>query len=292
MKALFITTHTNDTHNHIDAWDSVSETKALRVHFNYRDGVGTDAYILNKARSAGEVDVIFYIGANLGGSLPSFDTLRELRKIAPLINIISDAADPPWHKLIEEYREEECFDLQVGIDGEPESPVDLATLTPVDGRIFDSVRVGKDIRCGFSGNASGKRGQVLAAVGGRCFVRIRGDDYLDHIKFIKRCQMVLNIAYTGSGHRFHVKGRVTEAGYAGAALLEPAGSPIRHWFPASAYIAYRSTEHLIELIETVSTEMISGCAELLSKLVREKYNAAAIYGGMLKRVGLDVDIAK
>jgi hypothetical protein len=286
MKALFITTQTNDTHNHIDAWDSVSDTKAMRVQFNYNYGVGTDAYILNKAKAAGEVDVIFYIGANRGGGLPSFEALRELRKIAPLINIISDAADPPWHRPIKRYREEECFDLQVGIDGDPKSPVDHVTLTPVDGRIFDSVEVERDIHCGFSGNVGGKRGRVLAAVGSRCFVRLRGDDYLDHVGFIKRCQMVLNVAYTGSGHRFHVKGRVTEAGYAGAALLEPIVSPTKHWFPKIAYIGYRSTEHLIELIETLRDETIATCAQFFSEIVREKYNAAAIYGGMLEKVNL------
>ena len=205
MKALFITTQTNDTHNHVDAWDSVSDIPAKRVQFDYQNGVGNDAYIRNKARDAGDVDVIFYIGCNRGGSLPSYDTLRELRKIAPLINIISDAADQPWHALIAAYRREECFDLQVGIDGEPESPVDLATLTPVDSRIFDSVKVGKDIRCGFSGNAAGKRSEILGGVGSRCWVRIRGDDYLDHVRFLRRCRMVLNIAYTGSGKRLHVK---------------------------------------------------------------------------------------
>ena len=286
MRALFVTTHTNDTHNHIDAWDSVSETPAKRIYFNYHGGLGNDAYILNQARSAGEVDVIFYIGANLGRGLPSYNTLRELRKLAPSINIISDAADCPWHKPIDTYRKEECFDLHVGIDGDLQSPVDLVTLTPVDGRIFDSVKIKKDIRCGFSGNTSGKRNHILSAVGSRCFIRIRGDDYLDHIRFLKRCQMVLNVAYTGSGERFHVKGRVTETGYAGAVLLEPIMSPTKYWFPAYSYLAYRDAEHLIELIPSVSDETIAYCSETFSKIVREKYNAAAIYGAMLEKIGL------
>lgn len=285
-RALFITTHTNDTHNHIDAWDSVSSIPAKRIYFNYIGGLGNNTYILNKAREFGEIDVIFYIGANLGKGLPSFETLRELRKIAPLVNIISDAADKPWHHVIKAYRDEECFDLHVGIDGDPESPVDHVTLTPIDSRPFDSIKVDKDIRCGFSGNASGKRGSILGAVGSRCFVRIRGDDYLDHISFLKRCRMVLNVAYTGSGQRFHVKGRVTEAGYAGAALIEPMQSPTKHWFPSYSFLNYKDTEHLIELIETVKTEDVISCANSLSEIVREKYSAAAIYGGMLERVGL------
>jgi len=287
MKALFITTQTNDTHNHIDAWDSVSDIPAKRIHFNYHGGIGNDVYIRNKAMASGSNDVIFYIGANRGGGIPNFDTLRELRKIAPTINIVSDAADRPWHGLIARYRKEECFDLQVGIDGDPNSPVDLVTLTPVDSRIFDSVNIGRDIHCGFSGNVAGKRGHILSNVGSRCWIRLRGDDYLDHVRFLKRCRMILNVAYTGSGERYHVKGRVTETGYAGAALLEPSVSPTSHWYTASSYLAYLSAEHLIDLIETVSEEKITSCAEEFSKITREKYNAAAIYGSMLDKIHVD-----
>src|SRR3990167_727724 len=283
MKALFITTQTNDTHNHVDAWDSAFEP-AKRIYFNYRGGLGNDTYILNKARAAGDVEVIFYIGSHNGDGIPSFETLREIRKIAPLIYIISDAADDPWHKPIAIYRREECFDLQVGIDGDPQSPVDHVTLTPVDGRIFDSVMVEKDINCGLSGNVSGKRENILTGVGSRCLIRLRGDDYLDHVRFMKRCKMILNVAYTGSGHRYHIKGRVTEAGYAGACLLEFMQSPIKHWFPAYSYLGFKDVEHLKEVIDTVTPDMIRDCAESFSKIVREKYSAAMIYGGILEKL--------
>ena len=282
MRALFVTTQTNDTHNHIDAWDSVSDTPAKRVHFYYRRAtLGNDAYILRKARGCGEVDVIFYIGANAGEGLPSFETLRELRRIAPVVNIISDAADKPWHRPIARYRKEECFDLQVGIDGDPDSPVDHVTLTPVDARPWDAVNVERDIRCGFSGNASGKRAEVLQAVGSRCFIRLRGDDYQDHVEFSKRCRMILNVSYTGSGNSYHVKGRVTEAGYAGAALIESSSSPTRHWFPKHCYPIYRNIDDLLSVLDTLSEERIADYAAKLSQVVREKYNAAAIYGGIL-----------
>jgi hypothetical protein len=98
--------------------------------------------------------------------------------------------------------------------------------------------------------------------------------------------MILNVAYTGSGQRLHVKGRVTETGYAGAALLEPSLSPTRHWFPQSAYLAYSSIDHLIHLIENISAEKIASCTELFSNIVRQKYNAAAIYGEMLKAINV------
>ncbi len=201
--------------------------------------------------------------------------------MAPLVNIVSDAADVPWHPLINAYRREECFDLQVGIDGDPESPVDLVTLTPVDNRAFDAVKVAKDIRCGFSGNAAGKRVPILGAVGSRCWVRIRGDDYLDHVRFLKRCRMILNIAYTGTGQKYHCKGRVTETGYAGAALIEPMLSPTKHWFPTSSFLQYQDTDHLIEVLEATGEQQAMDCAHLFSKIVREKYSAGAIYGKML-----------
>lgn len=286
MRALFITTQTNDTHNHINAWDSVSPIPAKRIEFNHIGGLGNDKYILDKAHKAGEIDVIFYIGCNRGAGLPSFETFRELRTIAPLINIVSDAADKPWHIVIEAYRREECFDLQVGIDGEPQSPADMNTLTPVDARTFDSIKIDRDIHCGFSGNVAGKRTAILSEVGDRCWIRLRGDDYHNHVKFLKRCRMILNIAFTGSGSRYHIKGRVTETGYAGAALLEPRTSPIIHWFPAHSYLAYGSVDELIETIEVIKDDKIISCAESFSKIVREKYNAGKIYGGMLEKINV------
>ena len=130
MRAFFLTTLTNEVKNHILAWESVFG-QASHCSFNVR-GINNDWLIIDQAKELAP-GIIFYIGAcGFGGGTPKYATLRELRKIAPIVNLCSDAADHPWHPVLRRCRAEECFDLQVALDGATEAPVDLAVLTPVD----------------------------------------------------------------------------------------------------------------------------------------------------------------
>ena len=135
MRALFITTKTVDCGNHVAAWDAVSDEPAVRVTFNHM-GI-CNAWQLVEAAASVQPDVIFYIGPHRAPGIPRVSELRQLRGIAPLINFCSDAGDRPWHSVLSGYAEAECFDLQVGIDGCPNAPVDLVVLTPVDFRAFE-----------------------------------------------------------------------------------------------------------------------------------------------------------
>lgn len=284
-RALFITTQTCDTHNLVDAWDSASEVPALRVQFNYQQ-FRVDGQILEAAKKA-DPEVIFYVGGCSGVGLPHAETFRELRRIAPLVNLIPDAADPPWHTPIEIYRKEECFDLHVALDGEKKSPVDLVTVTPVDWRAFRSPSVVRDIRCGFSGGVGGKRQSILTRLGSKCLIRLRSDDYADHVSFLQRCRIVFNTCLTGSGQFYHVKGRVIEAGWAGAALLEFHSSPAQDWFPRETFLEYRDAEHAKEIILTASDQDIDRYAKRLAHAVREYYHPGKIYGEILEKLGVD-----
>lgn len=284
MKLFFIHTQTNDTHNIVDSWDSQSKTPAIRFQFEY-NGFRVDPQMLEAAREA-EPDVIFYIGGCGGAGLPAAQTFRELRKIAPLVNLIPDAADPPWHKAIAIYRAEKCFDLYVGIDGDKISPVDLATVTPVDWRAFEGRQPKKDIRCGFSGNVAGARAVYLRQLGSSCFIRLRSDDYADHVNFMKRCRMIFNTCLTGSAGYYHVKGRAIEAGWAGAALLEFEGSPLSDWLPLRSYLTYKDAAHAKQIIETIGDDEIDQRAALFSKAVRERFHPAVIYGEILDKLNV------
>ena len=281
---LFITTQTNDTHNLIDAWDSVNTRPADRFMFHY-EGVPANGQIIDAAKKT-EPEVIFYVGGCDGVGLPSVETFRALRRIAPLINLIPDAADPPWHDMISKYRSEECFDLYVGLDGCPGSPVDHVTITPVNFRPFD-IAVEKDIRCGFSGGLGGKRDTLLKVLDSRCSVRVRdalSADYTAHVHFLKRCRIIFNTAWTGSGQFYHVKGRVLEAGFANAALLEQAHSPTDHWFPSDAYFRYSDGEEALDVIMNATDDDIAERAALLSRIVREKYHPMIIYKSILDKL--------
>lgn len=287
MRSLFITTQTNDTHNLIDAWDSVAHQPAARFQFHYERPPVDDSMI--EVAKKTDPEIIFYIGGCSGGiGFPSVGTLRKLRQIAPIINLIPDAGDvgSPWPALIEKYRVEECFDLHVGLDGCLNSPVDHVTVTPVNWRPFESTTE-KDIRCGFSGGVGGRRDSVLEALGSRCEIRIRDSisgDYCDHAHFLRRCHIILNTAWTGSGQYYHVKGRVLEAGWAEAALLEHAHSPTSDWFPSDAYFQYADPDEAISVVETASDDDIGERAMRFAQVVRENYHPRKIYQGILKKL--------
>ena len=287
MKALFITTRTADCHNHVRAWNSFSNTPAEHFTFDHQ-ALRNDHLMIEAARRV-RPDVIFYIGAVKALGNPRPETLRELMTIAPSVNICSDAADRPWHPVLEGMKRLGCFNAQVSIDGANRAPVDIVTLTPIDPRPFEAEEK-RDIRCGFSGSIGrwNARSEVIRALVwfGGLIVRDRAgvDAYEDHARFMKRCRMILNLSYTGSGHAHHIKGRVLEAGWAGCALLESEGSPIGEWFPSDCYITFRDPKDAAAIIADLDDAAIEKMARRLSEEVRSKFTPAMIYGAMMKRL--------
>ena len=161
MKALFITTHTNDVANHAGAWASIADTPPAIEVFDFQ-GMQNCWRFEGWAKDA-KPDVIFYIGAHAGPGNPKHASLRKLRDYAPTVNMVSDACDRVWHPVIEAYRKDECFDLQVSIDGPSDSPCDLHGVTPVAAPWFDPPSV-KLIDLGYSGNVGGGADPRKAAV--------------------------------------------------------------------------------------------------------------------------------
>lgn len=293
MKALFLTTTTNDCLNHVRAWESAFGPAG---HITYRHlAIRNDQPIIERVRESNP-DVIFYIGACEAPGNPRPETLRLLKVMAPLVSLCSDAADRPWHKSLMGYRNRACFSLQVAIDGAKDAPVDHATLTPVDATAFEG-NSERDIRCGFSGTVGrwNERSEIVRALAwfGGLTVRdrIKGDHYAEHVAFIKRCAMLFNMSRTGTGHANHIKGRVLEAGWAGCCLLESAGSPIGEWFPRGCWIEYRDPPEAAAIIRDLDDRTITETAARLSEEVRSKYTARLIYQGILDRVAHPVTVA-
>ena len=285
MKALFLTTQTADCINHVRAWETVFG-EATQVKFNH-EGIRNDHVLLDAARAI-KPDVIFYIGATKGSGNPRIETHLALREIAPCINLCSDAADRPWHHVLEGYARTRCFDLQVAIDGAAEAPVDFITLTPVDPRPF-MIESEKDIRFGFSGSVGrwNGRSEIVKALEwfGGLTVRHResGDNYRDHARFLRRCRLILNVSLTGSGHRHHVKGRVLEAGWAGCALLESEDSLIGNWFPSDCYLTYRNPVEAAEIARDIDEATLNHLSQRLAEEVRGRFHPKLIYTEILKR---------
>ena len=289
MKALFVTTETVDCNNHVRAWDSCFP-KAQ--HFVFDRATINNAWQATDLARKAAPDIIFYIGANEGTGLPKRGDFKQLRSIAPLINICSDAVDEPWHKTLGVYRQHNCFDLQVSIDGALNAPVDHATLTPIDPTPF-AITVDRDIRCGFSGSVGrwNARSEIIKSLVWFAGLQVRDrktgeNSYEDHAEFMKRCRLLLNISNTGTGLAHHIKGRVVEAGWAGCALLENEGSIIGEWFPDDCYFTYHDPVHAKHLIDTLTDKEINDVASRLTEEVQSRYTAKQIYQGIIDCVGI------
>ncbi len=284
-RALFYTTETNECRNHVRAWDSIASVPAVHMAYHHR-GIRNDWQLVDAARDGG-FDVVFYVGAHRAPGNPKPSAFRAVRGFAPIINLCSDAADAPWHDVLREYARQKCFDLQVAIDGARDAPVDLATLTPVDPKMFRA-DAARDIRCGFSGSVGRGRIATVKALSDSLTVRRRArvDGYDDHAAFLRRCRLTLNFSETGSGDRHHVKGRVLEAGWAGCALLEPADSPLSSWLPPRTYFFYRDVFDAARLIDTLDDATINESVDLMTAVLNAKYRPEMIYGEILDYVDI------
>ena len=289
MKAVFVTTPPNDVANVIAAWDFWNEIKSERIIFDFRETIDNAAILHCAAKAA--PDVIFYIGG-CGGPmhLPTIETLHKLKEMAPSINLIFDGGDEPWRALIEEYRQHGCFDLQVTIDGCPDSAADFVTTAPVDTRLFEGDGPERDIRCGISGNIgrSDRRSKIINPLIWAGLVQMRKRDIVEgfpeHVAFMRRCQTIINTSWTGSGERHHVKQRVFETGFAGAALLECAAAPTHHWIPSSHFFTYENIRHAHEVIRDLDAGEVAEKARMLQEYVRANYMPQQVYGAILDRL--------
>ena len=301
MKAGFVTTAPNDVANVIAAWDFWNEP-STRIIFDWRKtsvlprlssrrAFMDETEIIEKT-SVAKPDVIFYIGG-AGGKLqiPTYQTLRSLREIAPSVNFCFDAGDLPWHATNAEYRKHECFDLHITIDGTLDSPVDHVTTAPVNTPFFEGEGPERDIPIGISGNLGpgGKRSRVVGPLLRYHLIQMRqrdvvGDGFQEHVDFMRRCRTIINTSYTGSGLAHHVKQRVWETGWAGAALIEHVKSPLKHWISEDMYFTYENARHAKEVVCNLDPSEVADKALRFSAYVKEHYTPQKIYGGILDRL--------
>jgi len=281
----------------VDAWDSFNGGRpSWRLTLNVWNKP-VDVEMLRRAKRF-KPDIIFYMGANEGQGLPSFETLREFRKLAPTVHLIWDAVDTSWHAPIVEYRKEECFDLQVSLDGAVGSPVDMSTLTPIHVKHYGGPELARKIKCGFAGQSPQKSLQedfqhpryylIDALTRGKLIIH-RNDitgPYKEYAKFLRSCLIALNSSYSGSGFNHSVKARVVEVGFSGAALLEAYEAPTKNWIPEEHLLLFKDTEDAARIIREVSDEEIKAKAEGFNNYVREHYNPKKIYEGILERLRL------
>lgn len=301
MRGFFVTVRVSDAGTIVDAWNRAAGYEFGHVSFVLR-GAPNDEEILREARAYAP-DVIFYVGAAGGEGLPSIETLRELRRMGPTVNLGWDFADPPWYPLLDAYHEAECFDLMVALDGVKAPHVNMATVTPINPAYYDGPEVERTTRCGFTGNIPSReymdivrklhgtgeqRADLLHPLGDLVMIRQRDvtSPYEDYVDFLRHCKLAINTSMTGSGATHHVKGRVIEIPLAGAALLEMAESPTSHWLPENSYFKYKDMDEAAWLIRTLEDGEIAMRARKAAKYVRSRYHPSMIYKAILSRLGL------
>lgn len=327
MKALFVTSATNETVKYGESFACLAghEMQACR-YTNRKPRKGgvveqglLDAEVYQKALDY-QPDFIVYIGSRWG-EIVAIETLQQLNKnVAPMVHLCSDAADHPWWDLIEEYEAKGCFALQVAIDGNKRWPLHgkprgLTALTPFDPSRFGlpSPHAERPVVFGYGGNLGGKnqaegappekvskRRRILdECIAGGLKVRVRDDEgtstftasYQDYADFNGRCRILLNVPFSGTQEHMQVKGRVVEAGMAGAVLLEHKGAPTADWFvPGEDYLEYDNAAHAVQIVQRLAdkpdlTQAIG--ARLRAKVLGE-HGPQQFWGRILERIGLAV----
>lgn len=227
---------------------------------------------VKEAALAAKPDVIVYIGA-CAGNIPSTSLWCELREtVAPTVHLVSDAADEPWWFLLQEYDAQGAFTVLCTMDGNPDWPNSkkhITGLTPVPLAYYPEPIPHADRKMvfGFAGNCGNhhvnkdgtKTGRMWMVEPMRQFglqTRQRGTDkdgydgYKDAAEFNRQSRITVNFPRTGSYERFHVKGRVIEAGMAGCLLLEQKGSPTPLWFtPGTDYLEWQTADEVRWMVE-------------------------------------------
>ena len=220
---------------------------------------GFAEYLRNCTKLTGEPDVAVMIGMHDDPRniqlVPPVDVLAEVTKFWPTVHICCDGSEIVWWPQLQAYYDRCSFALQVNIDGVKAGPVGergLTTLCPIDPDAFlygFSPWMERDITIGFCGGFGNDhpRGDCvshLQRVGVPIEFLLRPFvEYAEYRSYLKRCKCVWNHAASGTGDHLHVKARTIEAAFAGAVLLEQAGSPLEQYFTAGKEFLTWHNEH-------------------------------------------------
>lgn len=236
-------------------------------------------------------DVIVYLSVSGGQYLASIETFKTLKDIAPSIHICFDASCPDWHPLLSEYINNECFEVQINIDGNfkwPQGVKDFTTLCPIDHRPYQKVEhsyqrfLSRPVHCGFAGGTgSPDRRAIIDYLQTNNAIKVMPREevygsYVRYADFLTQSKLVLNMSRCGSGKARQVKARVIEAALSHSLLLEEKNSTTSTWFKAGEdFLEYETKEEALQLIEGLydNEASVFTYAENLHRKVIKHYSA-------------------
>lgn len=258
-----------------------------------------DGELLHHATDFGP-DLILYISAWGASFALADETCLRLRDMAPFVHLLFDGGDPPWWPILRQFEDKGLFDLTVSIDGNHCWPGGsdwsvpgntewwriengLTLLTPISPLFYPETGFKFSERpfpIGYAGNVGGwmRKGVVerLQQEEMPFVLKERGfGAYTEYASFLQHCRIVVNVPFTGSGIRKHVKGRVIEAGLAKACLLEWDNPHLREWFtPRLEFEEYDNPDHLIEMATFLVPEIkrCEAIGQALYTTVRQEHD--------------------
>jgi len=252
MKVLALTTHSA----HVEQWWRSLEclgNEVIARRYDIPNQIPLSIEVRNMCPDA----IIYFGGVKSHNFKPlSIETLRALRSYAPTIHIVADSTQPDWKPYLDAYHENNCFSVQVGIDGNINSPLSrygLVLLMPQDPNQFEPKPWNeRTINCSFVGNTTmdgSPKANILQKASERGHVKLFnfGSDFNQMAKVMCDSRITFNIAqkgnYSDGRILYQVCGRVIEAAMAGTCLLEQRGSPVEYWFErARDYMDYEIVE--------------------------------------------------
>jgi hypothetical protein len=289
---LFLTTNTMNTEPVLESLPDAARCFYDRCAWDYQDREMLDAAY------AHDPETVIYIGCTGGPHLPSASTFAHMRKKGRrTVCLAFDASDESWHPHLAEFREKGSFDLVVNIDGNDEWPRvterDFTALTPIASRYWEPHWLTsldcRPVRFGFAGGyASPSRAAVVTFLQKFAALAIPVRDekfgtYQSYADFMMQTRVALSVPWSGVSEVGQVKGRVLEAGWAGACLLEHADSPTRNWFtPGVDYAVYRDRNEALmavhQLLYSDRGVTAQRMADNLARRVRAEHSAEIFWG--------------
>ncbi len=295
MKALALTTHSA----HVEQWWRSFEClghAVLSMRYDVPLACGQAESVISTAKP----DVIIYFGGVQSHNFTplSIGTLKALREIAPIIHICADSTQPDWKPYLDEYHRNNCFSVQVGIDGNVNSPLaryGLVLLMPQDPNQFEPRPWHeRAINCSFVGNtvADGSpKSKILQQASERGLVQCFnfGADFKTMAKVMCDSKITFNVAqkgtYADGRVLYQVCGRVIEAAMAGSCLLEQRGSPTAYWFECGRdYLEYDTS--MLAVIDSISSKLDERMADRFRTKVLAEHHPSIFWQKILWRAGI------
>jgi hypothetical protein len=257
MQALFLVSHSMNCENFWRSWICTGNVCHVERYDIYSHDRQSEIVALVELLKP---EIVIYVGAveqYYNRPVPSVDILKRIHDLAPTILICCDAGDDYWWDWLIRYDREQCFSAQVSIDGNLNTPLagftnGIVKLTPTDPELF--VPMAWDSRPTFLGMAGEDGGHaeriafVHVLIDHAQLDRRHGMSPHDMGRFLGGCKIVPNHPIMGTGRGMHVKGRVIEAGWAGACCLEKANACTAKWFPDDLYLQYQDPGDALQKI--------------------------------------------